>query len=53
MRSVAEHQRVVSELITARPAAAVGLVDAAGLVLAHDVVAGLSLPVFEDRKSVV
>lgn len=50
MRSVAQHQRVVSELITARPAAAVGLVDAAGLVLAHDVIAGLSLPVFDNSS---
>ena len=50
MRSVAEHQRVVSELITARPATTVGLVDAAGLVLAHDVVAGLSLPVFDNSS---
>jgi molybdopterin molybdotransferase len=50
MRSVAEHQRVVSELITARPAVTVGLVDAAGLVLAHDVIAGLSLPVFDNSS---
>ena len=50
MRSVAEHQRVVSELITARPATTVGLVDAAGLVLAHDVTAGLSLPVFDNSS---
>ena len=50
MRNVAEHQRVVSELITARPAATVGLADAAGLVLAHDVIAGLSLPVFDNSS---
>ena len=50
MRSVAEHQRVVSELITARPAVTVGLVDAAGLVLAHDVIAGLSLPIFDNSS---
>jgi molybdopterin molybdotransferase len=50
MRSVAQHQRVVSELITARPAATVGLADAAGLVLAHDVIAGLSLPVFDNSS---
>jgi len=50
MRSVEEHQRVVSELITARPALTVGLVDAAGLVLAHDVIAGLSLPVFDNSS---
>ena len=50
MRSVAEHQRVVSELITARPAVTVGLVDAAGLVLAHDVIAELSLPIFDNSS---
>ena len=48
MRSVEEHQRVVSELISARPAAHVGLADAQGLVLAQDVVAPLSLPVFDN-----
>jgi molybdopterin molybdotransferase len=50
MRSVAEHQRVISELITARPAVTVGLVDAAGLVLAHDVIAELSLPIFDNSS---
>ena len=50
MRSVEEHQRVVSELISARPAATVGLVEAAGLVLAHDVIAGLSLPIFDNSS---
>ena len=50
MRSVAEHQRVISELITARPAVTVDLVDAAGLVLARDVIAGLSLPIFDNSS---
>ena len=50
MRTVEEHQRVVSELITARPAATAHLSDAAGLVLAHDVIAGLSLPVFDNSS---
>jgi molybdopterin molybdotransferase len=48
MRSVEEHQRVVNELITARPAVAVELRDAEGLVLAEDVTAVLSLPVFDN-----
>lgn len=48
MRSVAEHQRVVTELIRARPPAAVPLAEAQGLVLAEDVVAPLSLPVFDN-----
>lgn len=48
MRSVEEHQRVVAGLITARPAATVGLADAEGLVLAQDVVAEVSLPVFDN-----
>lgn len=48
MRSVAEHQRVVAELIRARPAATVALADAQGLVLADDVVARLALPVFDN-----
>ena len=48
MRSVSEHQRVISQLITARPAMTVGLADALGLVLARDVVAPLSLPVFDN-----
>ena len=50
MRTVEEHQRVVSELITARPAATAHLSDAAGLVLAHDVIAGLSLPVVDNSS---
>jgi molybdopterin molybdotransferase len=48
MRSVAEHQRVVSGLIRARPPVAVPLTEAQGLVLAEDVVAGLALPVFDN-----
>lgn len=48
MRSVEEHQRVVAGLITARPTATVGLADAEGLVLAQDVVAEVSLPVFDN-----
>ncbi|MEE2855361.1 MAG: gephyrin-like molybdotransferase Glp [Actinomycetota bacterium] len=48
MRSVAEHQRIVTGLIRARPPAAVPLPDAQGLVLAADVVAQLALPVFDN-----
>ena len=48
MRSVAEHQRVVAEMIRARPAVTVALTQAQGLVLAEDVVAGLALPVFDN-----
>lgn len=48
MRSVSEHQHVVSQLISARPAANVGLADSLGLVLADDVIAPLSLPVFDN-----
>ncbi|PJE20784.1 MAG: molybdopterin molybdenumtransferase, partial [Mycobacterium sp.] len=48
MRSVTEHQRVIAEMIAARPAATVALTDALGLVLAGDVVAPLSLPVFDN-----
>jgi molybdopterin molybdotransferase len=48
VRSVEEHQRVVAELIRARPAARVALTDAQGLVLAEDVVAQLALPVFDN-----
>ncbi|MFZ4371875.1 MAG: gephyrin-like molybdotransferase Glp [Mycobacterium sp.] len=48
MRSVDEHQRVVSQLFSVRPAVNVGLADALGLVLARDVVAPLSLPVFDN-----
>lgn len=48
MRSVEEHQRVVAGLITAPPAALVPVSAAEGLVLAADVVAPLSLPVFDN-----
>jgi molybdopterin molybdotransferase len=48
MRSVEEHQRVVTGLIAARPATAADLRDAEGLVLAADVTAALSLPVFDN-----
>jgi molybdopterin molybdotransferase len=48
MRSVEEHQRVVAGLITPRPAATAKLADAEGLVLAEDVTAGVSLPVFDN-----
>lgn len=48
MRSVEEHQRVVAELITARPDSTVSLARAEGLALAADVVAGLSLPGFDN-----
>ena len=48
MRSVAEHQRVVAGLISAPPPAEVPLTGAEGLVLAVDVVAPLSLPVFDN-----
>ena len=48
MRSVEEHQRVVAELIRARPSVRVALAEAQGLVLAEDVVAQLALPVFDN-----
>ncbi|OBJ39850.1 gephyrin-like molybdotransferase Glp [Mycobacterium colombiense] len=48
MRSVAEHQRVVTELIRARPPVAVPLTEAQGLALAEDVMAQLALPVFDN-----
>ncbi len=48
MRSVEEHQRVVAELITARPAGTATLADAEGLALAGDVIATVSLPVFDN-----
>ncbi len=48
MRSVAEHQRIVAELIRARPGATVPLAETLGLVLGADVVAPLSLPVFDN-----
>jgi molybdopterin molybdotransferase len=48
MRSVEDHARVVASLIGARPAVTVALADAAGLALASDVVAPLSLPGFDN-----
>ncbi len=48
MRTVAEHQRVVAGLIRARPPLTVAPADAQALVLAEDVVAPLSLPVFDN-----
>ncbi|MGE5696548.1 MAG: gephyrin-like molybdotransferase Glp [Candidatus Sericytochromatia bacterium] len=48
MRSVEDHVRVVADLIRPRPPAAVPLADAAGLVLAGDVVAPSSLPGFDN-----
>jgi molybdopterin molybdotransferase len=48
MRSVEEHQRIVAGLIAARPAAAAAVTDAAGLVLADDVIAAVSLPIFDN-----
>ena len=48
MRSVDEHQRAVAELIRRRAAVNVPLTQALGLVLADDVVAPLSLPVFDN-----
>ncbi|MGV0624365.1 molybdopterin molybdotransferase MoeA [Mycolicibacter minnesotensis] len=48
MRSVEEHQRAVAEVIRARPPATVGLHIAQGLVLTEDVVAPISLPVFDN-----
>src|SRR3954447_10146884 len=52
MRTVEEHQRVVADLIAARAAQTVGLVAAEGLVLAADVAAPLSLPVFDNSAMV-
>lgn len=48
MRSVEEHQRAVRELIRPRPASTVALLEAQGLSLAGDVIAPLSLPVFDN-----
>ena len=49
MRSVDDHRRIVAELISARTPHRCRLAEALGLVLAGDLVAPLSLPVF-DRK---
>jgi molybdopterin molybdotransferase len=48
LRSVEEHRRIVAGLIAARPATTAPLADAEGLILADDVVAGVSLPVFDN-----
>ncbi|QIV81376.1 molybdopterin molybdotransferase MoeA [Mycolicibacterium frederiksbergense] len=48
MRSVEEHQQVVAGLVRARAAVTMAPGDALGLVLAGDVVAGLSLPGFDN-----
>jgi molybdopterin molybdotransferase len=48
MRSVEEHARIVADLIQRRAADAVPLADAAGLALAGDVDAPLSLPGFDN-----
>lgn len=48
LRSVEEHRRIVAELIAAQPATMATLADAEGLVLAHDVVAEVPLPVFDN-----
>jgi molybdopterin molybdotransferase len=48
MQSVEEHQRVVAALITPRPAVTAALAYAEGLVLAEDVTAKVSLPVFDN-----
>jgi molybdopterin molybdotransferase len=48
MRTVEEHQRVVAELINARPAIVAELPDAEGRVLSGDVAATVSLPVFDN-----
>jgi molybdopterin molybdotransferase len=48
MRSVQAHAQVVAELIRPRAAQTVSVADAAGLTLAADVVAPLSLPGFDN-----
>jgi molybdopterin molybdotransferase len=48
MRTVEEHQRIVAGLITARPAVVAELLDAQGRVLSDDVIAPVSLPVFDN-----
>jgi molybdopterin molybdotransferase len=48
MRTVEEHQLVVAGLITPRPATALPLPETLGLVLAADVAAPMSLPVFDN-----
>jgi molybdopterin molybdotransferase len=48
MRSVEEHQHIVAALIRSRGPEQVPVAEAGGLVLADDVVAPLSLPVFDN-----
>lgn len=48
MRSVEDHQRAVAELIRPRPASTVSLAAAQGLALADEVIAPLSLPIFDN-----
>jgi len=48
MRSVEDHRRIVTGLIPARAPAPASLSAALGLVLAEDVIAPLSLPVFDN-----
>ena len=48
MRSVTQHQHAVGELIKARPAQTVPLTEAHSLVLACDLAARISLPVFDN-----
>lgn len=48
IRSVEDHRRVVARLITPQPATTARLADAEGLVLAKDVTAEVSLPVFDN-----
>ncbi|MBW0137776.1 molybdopterin molybdotransferase MoeA [Pseudonocardia abyssalis] len=48
IRSVEEHRAVVAALVPAQPTEVVPLAQARGRVLAEDVVAGVSLPSFEN-----
>ena len=48
MRSVQDHARIVSGLLSPMPAVTVSLAQAAGLVLAHDLIAPIDLPPFEN-----
>ena len=48
MRSVAEHRDAVLALVAPLPAVEVSVRDALGLVLAHDVVAAVDLPGFDN-----
>lgn len=48
MRTVEEHQRIVADLISPRPAVRLPLADAQGLSLSSDVVARESLPGFDN-----